>query len=89
MKVITDEMVKKAFEHINNRAHPIYGTFNESQLDNPYGRAAFANAIEELYDIKMTQVPTLEEINSFRVNYNCMEAQGCPDTCGDCELRND
>jgi len=63
---ITDEMVTEAFNHINNRAHPSYGTFKESQLDNPYGRAAFASAIKELYNIEMSDVPTLEEINQLR-----------------------
>lgn len=64
--VITDEMFQNVIDNIKKKAHPMYG-FDENRLNNPYGRAAFATSIEELYGIKMVDdVPTLEEINNLR-----------------------
>ncbi len=66
--IITDDMVQKAFEHMNSKADPIYGEYKEFQLGNPYINAGFAVAIKELFDIEICEsmVPTLEEINNLR-----------------------
>lgn len=66
--ILTDDMVQKAVEHINNRA-PSYGPFYESHLArSPYDRAAFASAIKELYNIEICEdmVPSLEQIDNAR-----------------------
>lgn len=66
--IITDEMVQKAFEHMNSKADPVYGSYKEHDLGNPYINAGFAVAIKELYGMEICEdmVPTLEQINEAR-----------------------